>query len=78
MESQGFSYSTGFDVSYVFPLGSRVNGVLNTGIRYSQANYGPSGSGAYISTYSFPITVGVSYKFGGNRVPPVQKAGSGG
>jgi hypothetical protein len=78
MESQDFSYSTGFDVSYVFPLGGRVNGVLNTGIRYSQANYGPSGSGAYISTYSFPIAVGVSYKFKDSRVTPAKKAGSGG
>lgn len=61
--SRDFSYSTGFDVSYGFPITGLLSGVLNTGIRYSKANYGPANSGAFISTYSFPLTAGLSYEF---------------
>ncbi len=69
MESEGFGYNSGLDVSYVFRLNSRMSGVLNAGYRYGSVHYGPSNGGIDITSLSFPLTGGLSYKFAPSKTP---------
>ena len=66
--STGSGYSTGVDISYLFPLVRRLSGVVNTGFRYSKVQYGRTfytGSND-VTTLSVPFTIGLNYKFAGN------------